>query len=202
MIPQQTNSDTPMIHTGGDGKTITVMDGTPRGFTGKLPAFLQTLFWEWPQWGYRTCHLPLDCMNISQCRKCRGCWTQTPGECVLEDDGGFLCRQVLRSDLTILASPVIAGFPSAILKTAQERLIPLIHPYTTIIEGEIHQQRRYPRFPKIALLLEPLMDTDETDLSIIKAIYSRDAVNFHTELAAVWTTDLEPLEVIHAINNY
>lgn len=202
MNQQGAIADGPMINAGGGGKMIAIMDGIPRGFHGKLSGFLQTLLQELPQHGYKTCHLPLDSMSISGCRGCRGCWTKTPGECILEDDGGFLCRQMLRSDLAILASPIIAGFPSSILKNAQERLIPLIHPYTTIIDGEIHHRPRYSRFPRIALLLEPLPDTDEEDLSIIKKIYHRDAVNFHTALTAVWTTELESSEVIHEIDRH
>ncbi len=71
---------------------------------------------------------------------------QTPGECVAKDDSALVCRELVRSDLALFASPVIMGFPSALLKKTGEKLIPLIHPYFAIDRGEVHHRARYDHY--------------------------------------------------------
>ena len=57
---------------------------------------------------------------------------RTPGECAKRDDSEVVCRAVITSDLVVLASPLIMGFTSALLKRGIDQFIPLIHPYIEI----------------------------------------------------------------------
>lgn len=190
---------TPAILVGDGRKQIAVLDGSDAEIS-VLPAYIDQLKEQLLRNGNSVTHLPLRTMVIAQCRGCWNCWTRTPGECAIDDDGPFVCRQVIKADWIILASPLIMGFPSARLKTVHDRLLPLIHPYLSVIGGEIHHRPRYPRFPRLALLLETEADTDSEDLAIVREIYRRDAINFHTTLAAFWTTGHHPEEVSHEID--
>lgn len=119
-------------------------------------------------------------MDLKYCRGCWGCWVKTPGECVVKDDTREIRRYCINSDLALFASPVFMGFTSALLKRAHERLLPLIHPYFELVDGEVHHLARYDKYPLMALLLEKGEDTDEEDIKIISDIYRRDAINLKT----------------------
>ena len=71
------------------------------------------------------------------------------------------------SDLVVFASPVVAGFISALLKRFTDRLIPLVLPYFTILENEIHHVSRYEKRPSLGVIVFAGEDTDSEDLEII-----------------------------------
>ncbi len=140
-------------------------------------------------------------MKYSPCRGCFNCWVKTPGLCVFRDDGDILCRKVLHSDFVLLASPVIMGYPSAMLKNALDRIIPLIHPYLEDINGEVHHMKRYEKYPVLGLYLERSGETDEEDISIIKMIFERAAINLQSRLGFVTSTTTSPEELADEIIN-
>jgi hypothetical protein len=80
------------------------------------------------------------------------------------------------------------GFPSALLKMALDKSIPLIHPYIVVHHGEAHHRPRYEHYPRLGLLLEPESDTDETDLEILANVFSRTALNMKSRLEFTLTT--------------
>lgn len=45
-------------------------------------------------------------------------------------------RSVINSDLTINISPVVMGFVSKYIKKANDRMIPLVHPYIGVFDNE------------------------------------------------------------------
>jgi hypothetical protein len=139
-------------------------------------------------------------MNIRYCVGCWGCWVKTPGECLSKDDTAEICRAVIGSELTVFASPLIMGYPSALLKKTLDKLIPLVHPYTTLVQGEVHHVARYPAYPKFALLLEPEEDTDPEDLVIVSDLFKRSALNMKSNLAFSHVTTRPVEEAIHEVN--
>jgi multimeric flavodoxin WrbA len=78
--------------------------------------------------GHRAQELVLRDMQYAPCRGCFNCWVKTPGLCVFKDDGDTICREFITSDMVVLASPIIMGYPSALAKNALDRIIPLLHP--------------------------------------------------------------------------
>jgi hypothetical protein len=108
---------------------------------------------------------------------------------------------MINCDLLIFASPLIAGFPSSIIKKVNDRMVPFVLPYIKIIQNECHHKKRYPEYPKLALILEKENDTKQEDLDIVKDIYKRLAINFHSELAFFKTTEEKKEEIVHEINN-
>lgn len=137
----------------------------------------------------------LSKMGIRYCTGCFDCWVKTPGECITQDDSHDICRAYINSDIVLFASPVIMGFTSALLKSAHEKLIPLLHPYFEFVQNEVRHFSRYKYYPLMALLLERGRDTDEEDIEIISDIYKRDAINFKTSLSFTKLTS-DPTEEV------
>jgi multimeric flavodoxin WrbA len=96
---------------------------------------------------------------------------------------------VIRSDFTLWAAPLKMGFPTALLKTALDKSIPLIHPYFVVDHGEAHHRPRYDRYPRLGLLVEPESDTDDADLEILANILSRTALNMKSRLEFALTSE-------------
>lgn len=145
--------------------------------------------------GHHVSVLDLRDLDIKGCSGCWGCWVKTPGECVKRDDSEQVCRAVLGSDLMLLASPMVMGFSSALLKRVVDQMIPLVHPYLVIEGGEMHHRPRYARYPKMGLLLGADSDADAVDLELTTHMWSRTARNLKSQLAFTAVTDRPAKEV-------
>ena len=121
-------------------------------------------------------------MDIKQCVGCFNCWTKTPGKCVIKDDAEDILISVINSDLVIFASPLVMGMTTGLMKRLNDRLIPLIHPYFSIVKGEIHHRKRYDHYPKIAVIYEKTPEDTQEDVALCQEIYERLAINFKTTL--------------------
>jgi hypothetical protein len=180
---------------------IVVLNGVPDGYISKMNGYVEGLVEVLITRGHRVNEFRLNEMKIKYCTGCFGCFVRTPGLCLIKDDAEEVCREYIQSDFAIMASPVITGFTSALLKRAQDRLIPAILPFVEVIKGEFHHPARYDRLPRLGLLLERGDDTDDEDIDIIESIYKRIVINLHSELVFTRLTD-EPIEeVCHAIDN-
>jgi multimeric flavodoxin WrbA len=122
-------------------------------------------------------------MDIGYCCGCWGCWVKTPGECVIQDDMPAVLKSVVNSDLVVFISPLVMGFVSPLLKKVNDRMIPVVHPYVVIDNGECHHLKRYDHYPKLGLVLVD-RDIDKIEgLGLISDIYKRMALNLKSELA-------------------
>ena len=92
------------------------------------------------------------------------------------------------------------GMVSSDLKRAMDKMIPLVHPYLEIVQGEIHHLRRYAHYPKLGLILGKYGDTDQEDLGIIEQSFHRLAINFRTELCFTRLSETPVQEVLDEIN--
>lgn len=118
---------------------------------------------------------------------------------MFKDNMGFLYPEIIQSDLLIFASPLEMGLPSWRIKQLQDRLLPLLHPYITLVEGECHHRKRYERYPDIALVLEKEADTGTEDVELIKTLHRRLALNFHANLRGIGLTDMSNEEIYNEI---
>ncbi len=176
---------------------VTILNGSPK--QGALDVYLNKLIPLLEKSGHTATHVVLCDMHIAACRGCFGCWVKTPGRCVLKDDTDVLDRTIINSDFVLWASPLIMGFPSALFKTALDKHLPLIHPYMEIDRGEIHHLKRYPRYPRIGMLLEREAGTDEKDLQIVSGVCARTALNFKSRLEFVETLPCPPEALVERI---
>lgn len=178
---------------------ILFMNGSSAG--SEMDGYIRSVMSSVSDSGHEARELVLRDMKYSPCRGCFNCWVKTPGLCVFKDDGDILCREFLTSDIVVLASPVIMGYPAAIAKNALDRIIPLIHPYLEDVGGEVHHMKRYKKYPVMALLLEKTGDTDDEDIEIINDIYQRAALNLQSSLMFVRLTNSPAEEAARALIN-
>ena len=149
--------------------------------------------------GHQVHLIELRELDLKGCSGCFGCWVKTPGECAKRDDSAAVCSSMLASDLVVLASPMVMGFTTALLKRVADQMIPLVHPYIVIENGEMHHRARYGSYPAMGLVLGAGADTDAEDLQITETLWSRTARNLKSSLVFTAVTDRSAEEVAHAL---
>lgn len=164
---------------------ITIVDGSSDSYSNK--EFTLHLAEGLIDAGHRVKLLKANKMKINYCQGCWSCWWKTPGECPQKDDMHEFYKSYLDSDLVVHFSPLSMGFISSRLKTINDRTIPLVHPYIQIVNKECHHQKRYKKYPWLALIVDQ-MDGDTEDLKITKDLYTRLAINLKSELKVFSTT--------------
>ena len=174
---------------------ITILNGEPDAGTD-FDLYVRSVAVGAGARGHDVQLLDLRDLDLKGCSGCWGCWVKTPGECAKRDDSAVVCRAVIASDLVLLASPMVMGFTTALLKRAADQMIPLLHPYLVIEGGEMHHRARYTRYPLMALLLSPSPDTDAEDLSITEHLWARMARNMKSRLTFTAVADRAPEEVV------
>jgi hypothetical protein len=138
-------------------------------------------------------------LAIAYCQGCFECWVKTPGLCKTRDAAHDVARAFIRSDLVVLVTPVTFGGYSSEAKKALDRLICLVSPFFTRIDGEVHHHRRYARYPAfMAVGLLPKPDADEE--RVFETLVRRNAINMHAPVhaSAVVHDRAEPLDRLKA----
>lgn len=137
MLPMTTLNDVLVLYDGQDEEAVAIskavaVEYDEAGQAQKPPAAL----------------LDVTTIAIADCIGCFGCWVRTPGLCVLtRDEGNQLCRAVLEAQTVVMVSRITWGGYSASIKTAADRMLPLLHPDFRRVNGEMHHRMRYSRMP-------------------------------------------------------
>lgn len=157
---------------------ILILNGNPKpsDFDEKLLVYSQTL-----NTVHKTEVLQLRDMQVEYCKGCWGCWVKEPGRCVFEDDSQIVREKIVNSDFILFASPLIYGYVSALTKKVMDKIVPLLLPYITFIEGESHHKKRFDKYPDIGLVYQRENDTDQEDINILKDLFARLCLNFHAD---------------------
>ncbi len=125
--------------------------------------------------------------DIAPCAGCFGCWTRTPGECVVADGARDVVRAYVRSEVVVYATPVTFGGYSSHLKAMLDRLIPVLDPRFAVVGGEVHHRLRYRRYPK-TIGLGTLPSPDPEAERVFTRLVSRNALNVHQACEAAVLT--------------
>ncbi len=142
-------------------------------------------------------------LKISTCLGCFDCWVKTPGKCIIKDDMDEILRKTILADIVIYISDVLVGYISGKLKLIHDRTLPLIHPYMDIYKGEFHHLRRYPKYPKIGLvLIEKKAKIEDEVYNLIKNSYERLALNVRSELLFVIKDTVKLGGLKNELNHY
>lgn len=80
---------------------------------------------------------------IRHCTGCFGCWTRTPGTCVLKDEYRHLGARLAACDEMVLISRCTYGGYSPFVCNVMNRSLPYVLPYFRNVEGQTHHQLRY-----------------------------------------------------------
>ena len=139
-------------------------------------------------------------MTINYCQGCWDCWVKTPGKCAIKDDYEQILSMIPSADVVTVITPIIAGYESSLVKTYNDRMIPIAHPYIKIYKGEQHHRQRYPKNPDYKLIILEDEYTTEEDIRNMKELYERRMLNFKAELIEVITLK-KGAEFNHVIND-
>lgn len=118
-------------------------------------------------------------LAIAPCAGCFGCWTRTPGECVIKDDARDVVGSYVGSDLVVYVTPVTFGGYSSQLKKLLDRIIlSVLDPRFTVVGGEVHHRLRYRRYPK-TVGFGTLPSPDPEAERLFAQLVARNGINAH-----------------------
>lgn len=87
--------------------------------------------------------IDLSELKISNCIGCFGCWTKTPGRCVIRDDAVKVYPKIAESRRVLYVSKVRYGGYDTIMKTMLERSLPVQQAFIRLLNGETHHVQRF-----------------------------------------------------------
>lgn len=118
-------------------------------------------------------------LKIANCTGCFGCWTKTPGKCVIRDDATRVYPCIARSNAILYVSRLIYGGYDTVMKTMLERAIPIQQAFIRIHQGETHHVQRNV-IPKKAVIIA-YGDIDDEEQDIFRELIARNARNMNFE---------------------
>jgi len=154
---------------------ITILNGNPDDNNHTFDQYLLALSNRLLAEGHEVRMMALRDLVIRACTGCYACWVHTGGHCVSQDDTFIIRQAVSASDLTLLASPLLMGFPSALLKRTADKLTLLDQPAADKGDGQARPALR-PR-PAIGLLFEAAPYTNAEDLQLAVRLLNRVLLN-------------------------
>jgi NAD(P)H-dependent FMN reductase len=123
-------------------------------------------------------------IKLAHCLGCFDCWLKTPGICVEADAGRDIAKAIIRSDATVLFTPVTFGGYSPELKKMMDRFIQLIPPLFHLDHGEVHHPPRYLHRPRL-LAVGVQQHANAAEAHIFKILAGRNAINLQPPSFAV-----------------
>lgn len=87
-------------------------------------------------------YIDLSSLRIANCVGCFGCWTKTPGKCVIRDDATWVYPCIAASNTVLYVSRLCYGGYDSVMKTMLERAIPVQQAFIRIYKGETHHVQR------------------------------------------------------------
>lgn len=121
--------------------------------------------------------IDLSALKIADCVGCFGCWTRTPGRCVIRDDATRVYPLIARSDEVIYVSRIRYGGYDTVMKRMLERAIPVQQAFIRIYRGETHHLQRDVA-PKRATIVAYGAE-DEAERSLFERLVARNALNMN-----------------------
>ena len=116
-------------------------------------------------------------LNISNCVGCFGCWTKTPGRCVIRDDATRVYPLIAASDKVLYVSRIKYGGYDTIMKTMLERAIPVQQAFLRIVQGETHHVQRAVTSKQAVIVAYG--ETSEEEQALFRRLVERNARNMN-----------------------
>ena len=137
-------------------------------------------------------YIDLSSLKISNCVGCFGCWTKTPGKCVIRDDAVKVYPEIAKSNTLLYVSHIKYGGYDTVMKTMLERAIPVQQAFIRLVNGETHHIQRKV-VPKNATIIAYGEIGDE-ERGVFEKLVSRNAHNMCFEKYRIVYTIEEKLE--------
>lgn len=124
-----------------------------------------------------TRYVDLSALKIARCVGCFGCWTKTPGRCVIRDDATKVYPLIARSERLLYVSRIIYGSYDSVMKTMLERAIPVQQAFIRLFHGETHHVQRAVAPKRAVILAYGAADAEEREL--FEQLVARNARNMN-----------------------
>ena len=141
--------------------------------------------------------IDLSSLKIANCVGCFGCWTKTPGKCVIRDDAVEVYPLIAESNTLLYISRIKYGSYDTVMKTMLERAIPIQQAFLRLLDGETHHVQRSV-VPKRATIIA-YGSTDEEEQKIFTHLVARNSRNMnfqHYEI--IFTSEVRLESVVKA----
>lgn len=115
--------------------------------------------------------------RIANCVGCFGCWTKTPGRCVIRDDATGIYPLIAQSDRVLYVSRIKYGGYDTPMKTMLERAIPVQQAFIRLVDGETHHVQRAVE-PKRATIVG-YGDISDEEKTLFRGLVGRNARNMN-----------------------
>ena len=139
-------------------------------------------------------YIDLSSLTIANCIGCFGCWTKTPGKCVIRDDAVRVYPEIARSDTLLYVSRIKYGGYDTVMKTMLERAIPVQQAFIRLLNGETHHVQREVVPKKVTIIAYGDIDMEEQE--VFQSLVARNAHNMCFESYQVIFTTATKLEQI------
>lgn len=127
-----------------------------------------------------TKYVDLSTARIANCMGCFGCWTKTPGKCIIRDDAPQIYPLIAQSTKVLYVSHIKYGGYDTPMKTMLERAIPIQQAFIRIYRNETHHVQRNVAMKEATIIAYGNLSEEEK--SIFRELVGRNAhnMNFHT----------------------
>ena len=109
---------------------------------------------------------------IKPCVGCFGCWTKTPGECVIKDSYERMGALIHKADEVVVMTKYTYGGFSSFVKNVFDRSIGLVLPFFEIVDGEMHHKNRYPEAKKVRFIFRGASLTEEDKTAATEYVHA------------------------------
>lgn len=123
--------------------------------------------------------IDLSKLHIANCVGCFGCWTKTPGKCVIRDDAVKVYPRIAACDRILYISRLKYGGYDTTMKTMLERSIPVQQAFIRLLHRETHHIQREVA-PKKAVIIG-YGDISPEEQEIFLRLVERNAKNMNFE---------------------
>ena len=131
--------------------------------------------------------------KIGNCAGDFFCWVRQPGMCNTDDDNRVIAAKIIQSDLVVYLTPVTFGGYSSELKRIVDHQIQNISPFFTSVNGEIHHQKRYEKYPSV-LTVGWMNQSDAQAEAVFRYLAHRNAINMYAKTAVCGLVTGQPSE--------
>lgn len=137
-------------------------------------------------------YFDLSVLNIAPCMGCFGCWTKTPGRCVIRDDATKVYPCIAKSNAVLYVSRLKYGGYDSVMKKMLERAIPVQQAFIRIFQGETHHVQRAVSLKRATIVAYADIEIDEEERDIFRQLIARNArnVNFSSYKIIFTTEDM------------
>ncbi len=122
--------------------------------------------------------------EIHHCLGCFGCWTKTPGACVIRDQYGDMGEHFSKCRETLIISKCYYGGFSPFVKNVLDRSISYMHPNFEDRNGEMHHKRRYDNTAKLEAIFYG-EDISEKEKKTARRLVKANAINMSWQVGEV-----------------